>query len=62
MLEPALFHLGLANYQLGRMTMRKARILEAAGFSEKAAALGGPLAQQAWHNALVMKDEAGRMR
>jgi hypothetical protein len=62
MLEAALFHLGLANYQLGRITMRKARILEAAGFSEKAAALGGPLAQQAWHNALVMKDEAGRMR
>jgi len=62
MLAPALFHLGVVNYELGRMTMRKARVLEAATFSEQAAALGGPLGQQAWHNALVMKTEAGKMR
>ena len=58
----ALFYLGLANYQLGKMTMKKAQVLEAVKFSQQAAAIQGPLAQQAWHNAQVMKDEAGRMR
>jgi hypothetical protein len=62
MLAPALFHLGVVNYELGRTTMRKARVLEAAAFSEQAAALGGPLGRQAWLNALVMKTEAGKMR
>lgn len=59
---PALFYLGLANYQLGKMMLNKARVLEAAKFSEQAAAIKGPLAQQAWHNALVMRTEAGNMR
>jgi hypothetical protein len=36
--------------------------LEAVKFSQQAAAIQGPLAQQAWHNAQVMKDEAARMR
>ena len=58
----ALFYLGLANYQLGKMTLKKAQVLEAVEFSKQAAAIQGPLAQQAWHNAQVMKDEAGRMR
>lgn len=58
----ALFYLGLANYQIGKMTMKKAQVLEAAKFSHDAAAITGPLAQQAWHNAQVMKDEAARMR
>ncbi|HTT61158.1 MAG TPA: hypothetical protein VMG35_04925 [Bryobacteraceae bacterium] len=58
----ALFYLGLANYQLGKMTMKKAQVLEGAKFSQEAAAIQGPLAQQAWHNAQIMKDEAARMR
>lgn len=58
----ALFYLGLANYQLGKMTMKKALVLEAMKFSQEAAAIQGPLAQQAWHNAMVMKDEAAKMR
>jgi len=58
----ALFYLGLANYQLGKMTMKKSQVLEAAQFSKEAAAIQGPLAQQAWHNAQVMKDDAARMR
>jgi tetratricopeptide (TPR) repeat protein len=58
----ALFYLGLANYQLGKMTMKKAQVLEAVKFSQQAAAIQGPLTQQAWHNAQVMKDEAARMR
>jgi tetratricopeptide (TPR) repeat protein len=62
MLGPALFHLGVANYQLGRMALNKARVLEAAKFSEQAAAIKGPFAQEAWHNALVMRNEAQTMR
>jgi tetratricopeptide (TPR) repeat protein len=58
----ALFYLGLANYQLGKMTMNKAQVLEGAKFSQQAAAIQGPLTQQAWHNAQVIKDEAGKMR
>ena len=61
MLSSALFDLGVANFQLGKMMMNKARVLEAAKFSEQAAAIKGPLSQEAWHNAMVMKTEAGKM-
>jgi len=62
MMAPALYYLGVANYQLGKQTLSKARVLEGAKFSEEAAALPGNLQQQAWHNANVMKDEANKMR
>jgi hypothetical protein len=62
MTAPALYFLALANYQLGKMTLNKAQVLEAAKFSEQAAAINGPLAQNAWRNAVVMKAEADRMR
>ena len=62
MLGPALFYLGMANYQLGKMTMNKAKMLEAVKFSEQSMAIDSPYADQARHNALVIKDEAARMR
>jgi hypothetical protein len=62
MLGPALFYLGMANYQLGKMTMNKAKMLEAVKFSEQSMVLDSPYADQARHNALVMKQEAARMR
>ncbi|MCL5745539.1 MAG: hypothetical protein M1541_16715 [Acidobacteria bacterium] len=62
MMAAALFHLGVANYQLGAAARNRARVLEAAKFSDQAAAIPGPLAQQAWRNAQVMKTEAGKMR
>ena len=62
MAGPALFLLGVDNYQLGKMTNNKARILEAAKFSEEAAAIPGSHTDQAWRNAQLMKTEAGRMR
>ena len=62
MKAPALFYLGMDNYNLGKMTAKKSLVLEGARFSEQAAAIQGPLAQQAWHNAMVMKDEAAKMR
>jgi hypothetical protein len=62
MLGPALFYLGMANYQLGKMTMNKAKMLDAVKFSEQSMVLDSPYADQARHNALVIKQEAARMR
>lgn len=62
MLGPALFQLGVANYQLGSVTRNRAQVFEAIKFSEQAAAIKGPLSTQAWRNAQAMKTEAGRMR
>jgi hypothetical protein len=59
---PALFHLGVANYQLGRQFLNKARVLEGAKFSEQCALIPGPYADQARHNALVMKADGDKMR
>ena len=59
---PALFYLGMANYQLGKMTLNKAKMLEAQKFSEQSMAIPGPFQGQAQHNALVIKDEAAKMR
>lgn len=57
----ALFHLGVVNYQLGRLTNNKPRVLEAAKFSDRAAAMKSPYSQQAWRNADVMRKEALKM-
>lgn len=62
MLAPALFYLGVANHQLGRTTLNKKQVLEAQKFSEEAAKIAGPLAQQAWKNALASRTAAERMR
>ena len=62
MMAPALFYLGVANYNLGKMTMSKAKILEGAKFSDDCAAIPGDLAQQAWKNSALMKAEAAKMR
>jgi hypothetical protein len=56
-----LFHLGVVNYELGRLTNNKPRVLEAAKFSDRAAAMNTPYAQQAWRNAQVMRTEALKM-
>ena len=55
----ALFYLGLANYQLGKLINDRSKIAEAARFSEQAAAIPGPLQAQASQNAVAMKREAG---
>jgi len=62
MAGPALFYLGFANYQLGKMTLNKARVVEGQKFSEQAAAIAGPFADQAWKNSMIMKTDAGKMR
>jgi tetratricopeptide (TPR) repeat protein len=62
MMGAALFSLGVANYQLGRQTNNKAKVLEAVKFSEQCAAIPGPMAEQASRNAQVMRTDAGKMR
>lgn len=62
MTQTALYYLGLANYQLGKMTTNKAQVLEAVKFSQQAAAIQGPFSQNAAHNARVMQNEATVMR
>ena len=54
----ALFELGVVNYQLGKMTLNKGQIAEAAKFSEQAAAISGPWQDQAKRNAQLMLAEA----
>lgn len=61
MLSTALFNLGVVNYQIGRLTNNKALVLEAAKFSDKAASMKGPYAEQAWKNAHIMRTEAVKM-
>ena len=62
MMGPALFYLGVANYNLGRMTLNKAKMLEAAKFSQDAAAIQGPYQDQAYKNSMLIKTEAEKMR
>jgi hypothetical protein len=62
MLAPAYFYLGLANNQLGKQFLSKARVMEAAKFSDQCAAIPGPYADQARHNALIMRADAEKMR
>ena len=62
MTAAALFHLGVANYQLGKTFLKKAQVLEAVKFSEQSGAIKSPFSQQAWRNAYVMKTEAAKMR
>lgn len=62
MLGPALFYLGVANYNLSNMTNSKAKMVEAAKFSQESAAIAGPYQDQAYKNSLAMKTQADKMR
>lgn len=62
MLGPVYFCLGVVNYNLATMTANKAKMLEAAKFSEQAAAIPGPTQDQAYKNSLAMKAAAEKMR
>lgn len=62
MTAPALYSLGIANYQLGKMTNAKAKVLEGAKFCEESGTIQWAKAHDAWRDAQVMKKEAGAMR
>jgi len=58
----ALFGLGVANYNIGKATNNKQRILDGAKFSEDCAKIQSAVTDQAYRNALAMRDEAMKMR
>jgi hypothetical protein len=62
MMGPALFCLGVVNYNLANMTASTAKMVEAAKFSEQAAAIPGPTQDQAYKNSIAMKQAADKMR
>jgi hypothetical protein len=62
LMGPALFYLGVDNYQLGTMTNNKKQVLEGAAFSDQCAAIEGPYQGQAYRNSMAMKDAAAKMR
>ena len=53
------FYLGLANYQLGKLTGDRPRMQEGQKFSEQSAAIAGPMQTQAQRNAALIKQELG---
>jgi hypothetical protein len=56
-LGPAYFQLGVCDYQLGRLTQDRSKIIAGQKYSELAAAISGPYQAQAAKNALAMKGE-----
>jgi hypothetical protein len=61
-LGPALLCLGVMNANLAQMTNNKAKMVEAAKFSEQSAAIPGPTQNQAYQNSLAQKQAADKMR
>jgi hypothetical protein len=51
------FYLGLANYQVAKMTLDKPRMQQALQYSQKAASIPGPMRDQASHNVLAIQNE-----
>ena len=62
MAAATLFFLGVANYNIGSQSNNKARVLEAANFSELAANYKSQYASQAMTNAVAMRNAAAKMR
>ena len=53
------YYLGVANYQMGKLTTDKAKMATGLQYTEKAAGIGGPMQGQASSNAAIMKREMG---
>jgi hypothetical protein len=62
MVGAALFNLGLADYHLGRQALNRQLLIDAANYSERAAKMKTPYAQQAWTNAHLIRSELERVR
>lgn len=54
---PTYFFLGLANYNLSKLTNDRVKLQEAEKFSEQSAAIAGPMQQQAMRNVAAMKQD-----
>ena len=53
------FYLGLSNYQIGKMTMDRPRMQTGLKYSQQAAAIAGPMKDQAYHNVLAIQNDLG---
>ena len=51
------YYLGVANYQMGKLTTDKAKMATGLQYTEKAAGIAGPMQTQASNNAAIMKRE-----
>ncbi len=58
-LGPLYFTLGLCNYQFGKLTQDRSKIMAGEKYSELSAAIPGPMQAQATQNAISMKRELG---
>jgi len=56
------FYLGLADYQIGKVTGDRSKVQEGAKYSEQSAAIPGPMQQKAATNAQAMKAELAAPR
>ena len=56
-LGPAYFYLGLASYQMGKLTADRAKIQEGQKYSEESAKIAGPMQAQAARNAATIRQE-----
>ena len=54
---PTYFYLGLASYNISKLTNDRVKLQEAEKFSEQSAAIAGPMQQQAMRNVAAMKQE-----
>jgi hypothetical protein len=53
------FYLGLANYQLAKVTLDRTKMQAALKYSQQSAAIAGPMKDQAYHNVLAIQNELG---
>jgi hypothetical protein len=56
------YYLGLADYQIGKVTSDRSKLVEGQKYSEQSAAIAGPMQQQAYKNAQAMKQELAAPR
>ena len=54
---PAYFYLGVANYQLSKITLDRTKLQEALKFTQQSAAISGPMQGQAQQYVTVMQNE-----
>jgi hypothetical protein len=57
MLSYTYYYLGVSNYQMGKLTADKSKMLTGVQYTEKAVSTGGPMQGQASNNAQIMKRE-----
>jgi hypothetical protein len=58
----AYYYLGLADYQIGKVTGDRTKIQDGQKYSDQSAAMPGPMQQQAYKNAQAMKQELAAPR